>query len=83
MAAGNRQLNPVIPIRPLWFASRTIARPSSALIASGFSHSTCAPRANAAVAMGRCEDGGVAITTMSGRAFSSISSQRVKTPGTP
>jgi hypothetical protein len=59
-----------------------MSRPSTALMASGFSHSTCAPCSSARSAISRCRLGGEAITTISGLACSSIRSHRSNTPGT-
>jgi hypothetical protein len=83
IAAGKRQLKAVIATRPALAAASTMARASTASMASGFSQSTCAPPAKAWRAIALCRTGGAAITTMAGRARSSISSQRVKTWGTP
>ena len=83
IAAGKRQLKAVIATRPAREAASVMARASAASIASGFSHRTWAPAAKASRAMALCSAGGAAITTMAGRARSSMSCQRVKTCGTP
>jgi len=83
IAAAKRQLKHVIPTRPARRAASIIASASARVIASGFSQSTWAPDARARTAIARCRWGGVAMTTSSGFARSSISSQRSKTCGTP
>jgi len=82
IAAVKRQLNDVMPTRPARAAASLIDCASARVIASDCSHSTCAPPATARSAIARCRCGGVAITTISGRARSSMASQLAKTPGT-
>ncbi len=82
IAGMKRQLKSVIATRRARVAASTISRPSAAVMASGFSQSTWAPWPSARSAMSRWRWGGEATTTMSGLAWSSISSQRSKTAGT-
>ncbi len=53
MAGMKRQLKPVMATRCARAAACTISRLSAAVMASGFSHSTCAPWASARRAMSR------------------------------
>ena len=52
-----RTLNPTVSSRPPERAASSIARPSTASIASGFSHSTWAPASRAATVISRCSTG--------------------------
>ena len=81
MSPRRRWLKATSRTRPALRAASTMAWPSTALRAIGFSLSTCRPRSSAAMAMGACRNVGTATLIASRPPCSSISSQPAKAFG--